>query len=99
MHSVPFGAELKEEGLSSTSALNAYWEPIEFETAATGESQGVYWRRWIDTFLDMPQDVVPWQRPPRFLTARIERGPAPWSSFGQVLTMERFEDANLTRKG
>jgi glycogen operon protein len=41
--------------------LNAFWEALEFELPALGESNPGPWRRWIDTALDSPQDIVPWQ--------------------------------------
>ena len=41
--------------------LNAYWEPLDFELPAVGDRSWGPWRRWIDTFLDSPQGIVPWQ--------------------------------------
>jgi glycogen operon protein len=41
--------------------LNAYWEPLSFELP-TLESGA--WRRWIDTALDSPDDIVPWKMAP-----------------------------------
>ena len=41
--------------------LNAYWEPLEFELPAMDQAGGNPWRRWIDTALDAPNDIVPWQ--------------------------------------
>lgn len=61
-HSVAFGAELRREGLLIHFILNAYWEPLDFELP--GVSNGAAWRRWIDTALDSPQDIVPWQTAP-----------------------------------
>jgi isoamylase len=45
--------------------FNAYWEPLTFETphvvaSETGES----WRRCIDTALETPEDLMPWDRAP-----------------------------------
>jgi isoamylase len=61
-HCVALGAELQKEGLRFHLILNAYWEPLDFElpTLAVGDS----WRRWIDTGLDSPEDIVPWQTAP-----------------------------------
>jgi isoamylase len=58
-HSIAFSAELRGEGLVVYFAFNAYWEPLSFELPQIegGES----WRRWIDTYLEAPQDIVPWQ--------------------------------------
>jgi hypothetical protein len=50
--------------------------------------------RWIDTSLEAPQDIVPWQEAPRFVTAHIGRGLGLWSFFGQVFTRERSEVPN-----
>jgi glycogen operon protein len=61
-HSVAFGAELRKEGLLFHLILNAYWEPLDFELPDTGD-RGT-WRRWIDTSLDSPHDIVPWQTAP-----------------------------------
>ena len=58
-HSIALGAELRREGLLLHFILNAYWEPLEFELPRVGE--GSSWRRWIDTALDSPHDIVPWQ--------------------------------------
>jgi isoamylase len=57
-HSVALGAELKAEGMEFHFILNAYWEPLEFELPDTLDGP---WRRWIDTALPSPEDIVPWQ--------------------------------------
>jgi glycogen operon protein len=58
-HSVAFGAELQREGLRFHLILNAYWEPLVFELPNL--EAGGLWRRWIDTALDSPEDIVPWK--------------------------------------
>jgi glycogen operon protein len=57
-HSLSFTVELKQERLLVQFILNAYWEPLEFELPEAS------WRRWIDTALDSPNDIVPWQAAP-----------------------------------
>jgi len=42
--------------------MNAYWEPLDFELPAP--EGGKTWRRWIDTSLDSPNDIVAWQDAP-----------------------------------
>ena len=44
--------------------LNAYWEPLDFELPPAGDGGAGSWRRWIDTALESPQDIVPWQTAP-----------------------------------
>jgi glycogen operon protein len=61
-HSVALGAELRKEGLLFHLILNAYWEPLDFELP--GAEGQCLWRRWIDTALDLPHDIVPWQTAP-----------------------------------
>ena len=57
--SIALGGELRREGLLLHFLLNAYWEPLEFELPRIGE--GSSWQRWIDTALDSPHDIVPWE--------------------------------------
>lgn len=56
-HTVALGGELQGEGLRFHLILNAYGEPLNFELP---EIEGVRWRRWIDTALESPHDIVPW---------------------------------------
>jgi glycogen operon protein len=61
-HSLAVCAEVRPEGFSMHLILNAYWEALEFELPDLGE--GRPWRRWIDTALESPHDIVPWQEAP-----------------------------------
>jgi glycogen operon protein len=61
-HSVALGGELRGEGLRFYLMLNAYWKPLEFELPKL--NGGARWRRWIDTSLDSPHDIVPWKTAP-----------------------------------
>jgi glycogen operon protein len=61
-HSVAFGAELQKEGVLFHFILNAYWEPLDFELPRL--QGGAAWRRWIDTALASPDDIVPWGEAP-----------------------------------
>jgi glycogen operon protein len=58
-HSLAFGAEMPGEGLQLYVIMNAYWEPLEFEVPSEQGSKP--WRRWIDTSLNSPEDIVDWQ--------------------------------------
>ena len=61
--SLAFEAELRRERLRIYLMLNAYSEPLEFELPPAGEGVAS-WRRWIDTALESPQDIVPWEAAP-----------------------------------
>jgi len=72
-HSVAFSAELPQEGLLVYFIFNAYWEPLNFELPPVeGRNR---WRRWIDTFLLTPQDIVSWQEAPFVVEGTYEAGP------------------------
>lgn len=60
-HSIAFEAKLKGEALQFHFILNAHHEPLEFElpTLAVGK-----WRLWIDTSLESPCDISPWEQAP-----------------------------------
>ena len=63
-HSIAFTAEIKKEGLLFHMILNAYWEPLDFELPPVNNGREKTWRRWIDTSLDSPNDIVEWQTSP-----------------------------------
>jgi len=44
--------------------LNSYWEQLDFELPPVGNGSANPWCRWIDTALDSPFDIVPWQTAP-----------------------------------
>jgi glycogen operon protein len=57
--SVALQAEMKQERAVIYLILNAYWEPLDFELPHL--YSGGPWRRWIDTGLQSPLDIVPWR--------------------------------------
>jgi isoamylase len=59
-HSIAFCAELPGEGLCLYMILNSYWEALDFELPPPGEGRAP-WRRWIDTALDPPNEIIEWQ--------------------------------------
>lgn len=58
-HCFALEAEMKSNRLAFYVILNGYWEPLEFELPPL--SSGKRWRRWIDTSLPSPQDIVDWK--------------------------------------
>jgi isoamylase len=63
-HSLAFEAKLHQEKLRVYLILNAYWSPLDFELPPADESEPGAWRRWIDTSLESPNDIVPWPMAP-----------------------------------
>ena len=63
-HSLALTAELKAERLLVHLILNAYWEPLDFALPPMVEGGRGPWRRWIDTSLHTPEDIVPWPAAP-----------------------------------
>ena len=61
-HSIAFSAELPKQNMIVHCIFNAYWEPLNFDLPY--KRNGQRWRRWIDTSLVTPQDIVPWQESP-----------------------------------
>ena len=72
-HSVAFGAELPGQGLRLYLILNAYWEPLDFELPPTVGVNA--WRRWIDTALDPPDEIMEWQMAPPVADRSYHAGP------------------------
>jgi len=59
-HSLAVTAEVRNTRLLVHMILNAYREPLDFELPSIGADARGSWRRWIDTALDSPNDIVPW---------------------------------------
>ncbi|MGO9260574.1 MAG: glycogen debranching protein GlgX [Bryobacteraceae bacterium] len=71
-HSIALSAHLPEENQAYYFMLNAYWEPLEFELP---DGAARPWKRWIDTSLDPPQDIVPGQTAPPVTGSSYSAGP------------------------
>jgi glycogen operon protein len=61
-HGVALSAVLAKERIQFHLILNSYWAALEFELPNPGI--GNPWRRWIDTALASPDDIVPWEIAP-----------------------------------
>jgi glycogen operon protein len=55
--------------------LNAYWEPLTFELPPVLAKHQQQWRRCIDTALDSPNDICPWESAPVVRQATYEVQP------------------------
>src|SRR5215472_3104217 len=60
-HSIALSAELLKESLLVYFIFNGYGEALEFELPLIRGKKENSWRRWIDTFLEPPEDIVSWR--------------------------------------
>jgi isoamylase len=58
-HSIALYVSTRRERLLFYIILNSYWESLEFELPPPENDFGP-WRRWIDTALETPTDIVEW---------------------------------------
>jgi isoamylase len=58
-HSVALTVAIRREQILMHLILNGYWEPLDFELPQI-RNDAFPWRRWIDTALESPNDIVPW---------------------------------------
>ena len=56
-HSLAISASAIAANLDVYLMLNAYWEPLRFELPLVSEDELRPWRRWLDTFLEPPDDI------------------------------------------
>jgi isoamylase len=74
-HSVAFTARVPRHRVVMHAILNAYWEPLEFELLPVAHGGRNPWRRWIDTFLESPHDIVEWESAPPVVGHRYRAEP------------------------
>jgi len=63
-HGIVLTAKLRDEKLVFHLILNAFWQPLDFELPPIDAGSQTSWRRWIDTSLESPNDIVPWESAP-----------------------------------
>jgi glycogen operon protein len=74
-HSIALCVESKKEHRLAYLIFNAFWEPLTFELPPLAKETETSWKRWIDTFLDPPSDIVPWQDSPAVAGQVYRAGP------------------------
>ena len=74
-HSIALNVELPTERMLVYCIFTSYWEPLEFELPSADNGEERPWRRWIDTSLDPPQDLVEWQTAPPVPGRTYKAGP------------------------
>ena len=73
-HSIALYAEVRELRHFHL-ILNAYWEPLDFELPSLKDGALGRWRRWVDTSLDSPNDIIPWEAAPPITDHTYHTGP------------------------
>lgn len=63
-HCIALTVELRTEKLSVHIILNAHWEAHDFHLPRAVGGGPITWRRWIDTYLASPDDIVGWRDAP-----------------------------------
>ena len=48
--------------------INAYHEPLAFTIPADEKNAEGKWKRWLDTSLPSPQDILAWEESPAITT-------------------------------
>jgi glycogen operon protein len=74
-HSLAFSADSQNGKLVFHIILNGYWEPLDFELPLAAQRRGEPFRRWIDTSLDSPHDIVEWRTAPPVPEGVYRAGP------------------------
>ena len=60
-HSIALTFEIRREKIVVHTIFNAYWEALDFELPQVKNTSETAWRRWIDTALDSPHDILSWE--------------------------------------
>jgi glycogen operon protein len=61
-HSIALTVEIRREKMLVHLIFNAYWQLLDFELPRLDSACENPWRRWIDTALDSPRDIVEWEK-------------------------------------
>ena len=77
-HSMAFSAELREREAALPPDPERLLGAARLRAAAAGRRRRDPWRRWIDTALDSPHDIVAWQTRAAVAGSRIGPRPARW---------------------
>jgi glycogen operon protein len=91
-HSIALSAELPRQALRVYLIFNSYWESLDFELPGVKEGNEYSWRRWIDTFLEPPYEIVAWDEAPAVVGGTYRAGPR-----SVVVLWARVSDAENQR--
>ena len=71
---IALSVQVPSENLLVYFIFNAYWEPLDFEIPPLENGSENFWHRWVDTYLDSPQDIVAWDTAPAMLSPTYRTG-------------------------
>jgi glycogen operon protein len=74
-HTLALCAEIRRQRLYFYLIVNAFWEPLDFDLPPIDNKFAGPWRRWIDTSLDSPFDILEWQHSIPHATDVYRAGP------------------------
>ena len=74
-HSIALTVEIRREKMLVHLMVNAYWQPLDFELPLIESAGKNPWRRWIDTGLDSPRDIVEWDKTESITTSSYRAEP------------------------
>jgi len=74
-HSLAFTVDLPPQQCRLHFIFNAYWEPLDFDLPPTEDPHRKPWKRWIDTSLDSPSDIIDWPDAPPVKGTTYALGP------------------------
>jgi isoamylase len=74
-HSLALYVELGNEGIFFHWIMNAWHAPLTFELPRIDIAYHGPWRKWIDTSLEMPEDIVDWRSAPAVFGNSYHVGP------------------------
>jgi isoamylase len=60
-HRIAITVESRREKLLHHLIFNAYWDTLDFELPRVPDAGENPWRRWIDTAIESPQDILSWE--------------------------------------
>jgi glycogen operon protein len=71
-HALSYTARLHQGRIRVHGMLNGYWEPLDFAVPEAGPSP---WRRWVDTSLPSPEDIMDYSQSPPVPEGRYRVAP------------------------
>jgi glycogen operon protein len=78
------------DGHAFHAIFNAFWEPLAFDLPPLPFGVRGGWRRWMDTSLDSPHDIVAWEEAPVVASSAYVAGPRSVAALILPLSVARY---------